>query len=440
MDARFILSPGGRREMTVLDGVSLVRIPLDDHDAVVKKRALVNRGTLIATHSSPNVGDMHAPFAGTVKEVTPAFIEIEALPPEAAQTPGGEAAAPARTSAESKEAQAEVPEEGQAAPARAAKASAEGKEAPAKAAKTPAVPPPSPAPVSFDGLDAVQLGKALKELGIPVRLFNRPARLFIINGLNPEPGMLYAEELLGWHRATLEAGLALARRLSDAPRFVLALPEGSPHSLPGADAHYVKPVYPVSLSYPLIRAVTGKERPEDITVLRLHALFALGLVAESGLPLTRAVTTALGQNYLAPVGTPVSAFFDRQGLRPEPGDTVLLGGAMRGAAIAGTSRGIGKGDDAVQFIKKGALPPLEDTPCIGCGACVHICPVRLRPNMLSRYAEFGLYESCRKEHIEVCIECGLCGYICPSCRPMQQYFRMAKHHLGLISLQHRLGK
>lgn len=395
MDRRFYLAPSERYPITVLDDVTLVRLPLWDRVPVktVKKRAKVAAGAALALHPSPNVGDLHAPFDSVIKDVTSTFIELQ-YEPLAAEEPGSEASGDAL------------------------------------ARKIE--------PAVFEGLDPIALGQALKTLGIAVRPFTRPCDLFIINALNPEPGMLYAQELLASYMPVIEAGFSLLRRLNDAPKFTLAVPTGSSAVLEGASTFPVKPVYPVSLARNLIRAVTGKEDTKRVSLVRLHALFQLGLVAKSGLPLTHTVTTAFGANYYLPLGTPIQTLLDKAGLTPEPGDSVVLGGSMRGIAIAGLRRGVRKIDDAMQLFKQGSRPPLSDNPCINCGACVQVCPMRLRPNMLSRYAEFGLYDQCHTEHIETCIECGMCGYICPACRPMQQYFRMAKHNLGLSSLQHRL--
>ena len=400
MDRRFHLAPSGRHPITVLDDVTLVRLPIWDRVPVkaAKKRAVVAKGTPVALHPSPNVGDQHAPFDGVIKDVTSTYIEIEYAPLPEPQAAGEE-------------------------------------DKPAKDAGELAQPVE---PVSFDGLDAIALAQKLKTLGVHVRTFTRPCDVFIINALNPEPGMLYTQELLASYMPVLEAGFALLRRLNDAPKFVLAVPTGSSAVLEGASTQHINPVYPISLARNLIRAITGKEDTRRVSLARLHPLFQLGLVAQSGLPLTRTVTTAFGVNYLLPLGTPVQTLLDTANLTPEPGDSVVLGGAMRGVAISGLRRGVRKIDDAMQLIRGGSRPPLADNPCINCGACVQLCPMRLRPNMLSRYAEFGLYDECRKEHIEICIECGMCGYICPACRPMQQYFRMAKHNLGLSSLQHRL--
>ena len=142
---------------------------------------------------------------------------------------------------------------------------------------------------------------------------------------------------------------------------------------------------------------------------------------------------------MGPRGATGATLLGRGGLTRGGGDWVGRGGGMRGHAMAGLHRGIGKNDEALQMFKKNSMPKLEDNPCIGCGACVDACPMRLRPNMLSRYAEFRQYEGCRKEHLEICIECGMCGYVCPACRPMQQYFRMAKFNLGMSSRQNIAG-
>ena len=73
--------------------------------------------------------------------------------------------------------------------------------------------------------------------------------------------------------------------------------------------------------------------------------------------------------------------------------------------------------------------------CVACGSCSAICPARLRPDMLSRYAEFGLHDRCYDEYITSCLECGLCGYVCIARRPVLQYIRLAKEKLGLKLLK-----
>lgn len=404
MDKRFILAPQERCPITVLDDVRLVRLPMDGQVALktVKKRSRLPAGGLIAIHNHPERGDLHAPFDCIVKEVTSAYVEMEYAP-----------LAPS------------APE--QAAPA-------EGGEAgPAEPAQPPVL---SLEPTVLAGLNKSELCAVLKSLGISTRLYIRPCDLFIVNCINPEPGLLYTQELLQSYFEEIKAGFAVMRRLSNAQRYIFAVPEDVDIEVEGATIFRVKPVYPMGLRLPLIKKITGNETEEHIGIIRLHNLFRLGLVARTGMPLSKTVLTVLGRNYMVPLGTPIEALFEKAGVWPDEGDSVILGGLMRGRALSSLKRGIAKKDEGLQLTKKHSMPDLEDNPCFNCGACVAGCPMRLRPNMLSRYAETRQYEGCRKEGIDVCIECGLCGYYCPACRPMQQYFRMAKFNLGIRTLQY----
>lgn len=383
MQSPFILTHPDRKPIRNDINFARVRIPLMGYTVskAVKKRMAIAEGTVVATHEKPKIGDLHASITGTVKNLTDRFIEIEV---------------------------ANTPEE-------AALAKVE--------------------PKDLLSLDVETLLVTLKELGVSTRPFTRPCDSFVINGLNPEPGMAYAEELLLAYQGTLEAGIELIKKVSNAKEYILAVPDGNTTPLKGTKSHYVHPVYPISLARPLCTDIFGKESTANITMVRAHAVFALGLVALTGLPLTRTLVTVQGENFLIPVGVPISEVLKYTGHSPEPGDTIILGGAMRGKAVFHAERGISKVDESMFIRRKADALPLENNPCIGCGACVKICPMRLAPNLLSRYAEFEQYAACRKADIELCIECGLCAYVCPSCRPMQQQYSMAKQQLGLSSLQ-----
>ena len=116
---------------------------------------------------------------------------------------------------------------------------------------------------------------------------------------------------------------------------------------------------------------------------------------------------------------------------------------MRGESLDRLNRSVTKGTYGIFVVEAGTIPPMEGhSPCVSCGACVLVCPARLKPSNLSRYAEFALHERCRAEHIESCLECGLCGYVCIARRPVLQYIRLAKRKLaemerdkGLVELK-----
>lgn len=49
--------------------------------------------------------------------------------------------------------------------------------------------------------------------------------------------------------------------------------------------------------------------------------------------------------------------------------------------------------------------------------------------MLSRYAEYEMFEMAEKHHLHSCFECGLCSFNCTVRRPILQYIRFAKDQL-----------
>ena len=57
----------------------------------------------------------------------------------------------------------------------------------------------------------------------------------------------------------------------------------------------------------------------------------------------------------------------------------------------------------------------DERPCISCGFCEEVCPVRIIPHLLSKYVKRGIIdETLMNYDIFNCIECGLCSFVCPS--------------------------
>jgi electron transport complex protein RnfC len=67
-----------------------------------------------------------------------------------------------------------------------------------------------------------------------------------------------------------------------------------------------------------------------------------------------------------------------------------------------------------------------ELPCIRCGECAAVCPVKLLPQQLFWYACADNEEQLRAHGLTDCIECGCCDLVCPSHIPLTYDFRMAK--------------
>ena len=275
----------------------------------------------------------------------------------------------------------------------------------------------------------LEMLRALQGLGIDCAVLSSPADILVINGLNPEPGISVVEQLLKDERETLEAGLELARKLIRPEKVILAEAKGDTFSLAGVENRYIKPKYPNSLDALVVRKITGKEFPSDTKVMSVMDLYDLGRVAMTGLPVTDTVMTIGDRNYRVPLGTPIRHILSTLGMEAKSGDTVVLGGSFRGEAVYSLDEGVKKGDHALFAIGSHVFPAVQDATCINCGECVLNCPGRIMPNLISRYAEYEMFEMAEKYGLNSCFECGLCAFSCTARRPLLQYIRFAKAQL-----------
>ncbi len=66
----------------------------------------------------------------------------------------------------------------------------------------------------------------------------------------------------------------------------------------------------------------------------------------------------------------------------------------------------------------------EERPCISCGFCEEVCPVRIIPHLLSKYVKREIIdETLMNYNIFNCIECGLCNFVCPVKIPLLKHIK-----------------
>ncbi|MDD3312519.1 electron transporter RnfC [Pseudodesulfovibrio sp.] len=285
-------------------------------------------------------------------------------------------------------------------------------------------------PVDVRSMNAgAELLRTLRGLGVDVSQLSGKAETLVINGLNPEPGVSVAQQILRDGREELHEGLCLARELISPARTFLAVSQGETITLPGAETVGLRARYPYSLDPLVVRAVTGKEFPEHTRVIDVMALYALGRVALTGLPVTDTIMTISGRNYRVPIGTTINHLLNVLNIKVESGDTVVLGGPFRGEAIYSLYDGVKKGDYGLFVTSSKAIPAVQDAACINCGECVLQCPARVQPHLISRCVEYELFDQAEKYGLNSCFECGLCAFNCFARRPLLQYIRFAKTQL-----------
>ena len=72
----------------------------------------------------------------------------------------------------------------------------------------------------------------------------------------------------------------------------------------------------------------------------------------------------------------------------------------------------------------------DERPCIQCGWCARVCPVRIIPHLITRMAtRLGVSEALLNLNVFNCIDCNLCTFVCPSKLPLAQQIFVAKEQL-----------
>jgi len=292
--------------------------------------------------------------------------------------------------------------------------------------------------------------KAMQERMGPGEL--RPIHTIVIVGSEREPGLAVQCHYLTEGRQDLLDSLAVIRTLAgEGARILLLVPEAMRAGL-GEEFGAIE-VQPVTDRYPdnhwqrlLARAAgvghtnVARAREGGFLLMSAEEAALAGRSLREGLPRTAKLLTVAGGPLAEPVtvetvlGAPIEHVLRELGFDVQEGDRVILGGLWHGHAQFDLQAPVTRTTDGLQVLSAGDVARLEENPCINCGRCTSVCPVRIQVAVAARYAEFGLMDEAYDRGAHACIECGLCAHVCPARRPLLQYMRFAvlKHEDCLV--------
>ena len=288
----------------------------------------------------------------------------------------------------------------------------------------------------------------------------KKADVLIINGVECEPYLTSDHRVMLQHAPQVLVGAGLLARALGVAKTYIGIENNKPDAIAklrevAGELVRVLPVaieiVPLKVQYPqggekqLIAAVTGREVPSgalpiDVgcVVQNVGTAFAVYEAVMKNKPLIERVVTVTGKgiskpsNFLARIGTPVSALIEAAGGMPSDAEKVIGGGPMMGRAMSNVDAPVTKGTSGILVMSAKEASRCVETDCIKCGKCVSVCPMGLQPFLLSRLVQKQVWDELEAEKAIDCIECGSCAYTCPARVPLLDWIRLGKTEVGRI--------
>ncbi len=201
----------------------------------------------------------------------------------------------------------------------------------------------------------------------------------------------------------------------------------------------LKKKYPQGAEKTLIKACVNRDVPVGglpaavgCIVDNVSTAYAIWDAVVNGRPLYKRVMTVSGRGIGNPhnlevrIGTPLSYIVEFCGGLKEDTVKLVSGGPMMGFSLMNLDVCTTKTDSGFLALTDKEASTVLPTPCINCGRCVNVCPMKLMPVYIDFYTTVGDTENAVKYGAMNCFECGTCAYVCPAKRPIVQSVRLTK--------------
>lgn len=276
---------------------------------------------------------------------------------------------------------------------------------------------------------------------------------FILNGAECEPYLTCDHRMMVEHAAEILKGILYTNAAFSFARIVVAIEKNKPNAIAafkeaiaanpdasGVEVAELDVLYPQGSEKMLIKVVTGRTVPAGglpfqvgVVVSNVQTLFAVFEALTLGKPLIERVVTVSGAGINAPknirarIGTPIEMLVDQCGGYKETTTKVVAGGPMTGTALPNLDYSVVKGLSGLLFLTQLEYP--DESPCIRCGKCVEVCPMRLMPLKLAAFGKAGKFEEAKATNLADCFECGSCAWACPANIKIVSWIKYAKNYI-----------
>jgi electron transport complex protein RnfC len=277
----------------------------------------------------------------------------------------------------------------------------------------------------------------------------KKADVLIINGVECEPYLTSDHQLMLEKSEELMVGVRILMKALDVKKAIIGIENNKKDAIDklsrlaekydNISVEALKVQYPQGGEKQLIKALINREVPSgklpiDVgtVVHNVGTTYAVYEAVQKNKPLIERVITVTGKsvknpgNFIARIGTPVSALIDAAGGLPEDTGKILSGGPMMGKALNDLGIPVTKGTSGILILPEKESARAKSKVCIRCSKCISVCPMGLEPFYLMTTVQRGMNDEAEQNRILDCIECGSCAYICPSNRELLDYIRLGK--------------
>lgn len=276
--------------------------------------------------------------------------------------------------------------------------------------------------------------------------------ILIINAVECEPYLTSDHILMMTYSEEILVGITILMKAIGVDRCIIGIENNKKDAIElftqkvkyysGIKVQPLKVKYPQGGEKQLIEATIGKQVKSGklpvstgVVVHNVGTVFAVYQAIQKNKPLIERVVTVTGKkvsipsNFMARIGTPISALIEKAGGLPEDTGKIIGGGPMMGKSLLSLDIPVTKGCSGIVILCKEESFRNPMSNCIRCAKCVNVCPMGLNPAFLMRDVIYNRLDKCEDGYIIDCIECGSCNYICPSNRPILDYIRIGKQNV-----------
>jgi electron transport complex protein RnfC len=297
--------------------------------------------------------------------------------------------------------------------------------------------------------------------GFPTHIKLKPTTIdtLIINGAECEPYITCDDRLMRERAKEIVLGAEIiSYTLAGAKRCIIAVEDNKPEAYQAlltastnssVEIITVPTIYPMGGEIQLIEVLTGNKISHatlpasiGIVVQNVETASAVYRAIEYGEPLLSRIVTITGNGINKPenmqvlLGTSMR-FVLEQCEATSKINRLIMGGTMMGLSLPNDDIPIIKTTNCIIASEENEITTTATMPCIRCGACADICPVKLIPQQLYWFTKAKDFEKVEKYQIFDCIECGACAYVCPSHIPLVSYYHYAKSEIRFNQQEHK---